>query len=45
MMDGIDDCGLSYTYIISAKSEQIDKAIIWVINQVNTMKYVQAMAI
>ena len=42
-MDGSGDGGLSYTYILSAKMEDIDRAIIWAIYQVNTMKCVAAM--
>ena len=37
------DGGLSYIHILSAEREHIDRAIICVIYQVNTMKHVAAM--
>ena len=44
MINGSGDGGLSYTYILNTKTEHIDRAITWAIYQVNTMKYVAAMA-
>ena len=35
--------GLSYTYILSAKREHKDGAIIWAIYHANTTKYVATM--
>ena len=43
MMDGSGDGGLSYIYILSAKREHIDRALIGAIYQVNNMKHVATM--